>query len=186
MKRFVLLLALVTSVLVASTAVAQTSLGLKGVGVAVGYVSPEDVDGTFGLGVLADCGAITPRIGLESRLDYWSKSEEAFGAEASISDITLGARGKYFFEVTNPKVRPFAGAGLGIHFLQSKVTIPAQFGFPESTVEESTTKLGLDLGGGVATAVGPRTDLLGELWYGIVSDVSQLSLRLGVSYRLGS
>ena len=27
---------------------------------------------------------------------------------------------------------------------------------------------------------------LGELWYGIVSDISQFSLRFGLSYKLGS
>jgi hypothetical protein len=53
-------------------------------------------------------------------------------------------------------------------------------------VEDSATKLGLDIGGGVSTPIGPRSDLLGEAWYGIVSDVSQFSLRVGMSYRLGN
>jgi hypothetical protein len=64
--------------------------------------------------------------------------------------------------------------------------MPPVPGFPATTVEDSSTKLGLDLGGGVATAINPQLDFLGELWYGIVSDVSQLSLRVGVSYKLGS
>jgi opacity protein-like surface antigen len=186
MKHIVLLLTIATCALAAQDAAAQADLGFKRIGGAIGYVSPEDVDGVFSLGVFADHGTIAPRIGLESRIDYWSHSEDAFGVEASIRDITVGARGKYYFEVTGSSLRPFAGAGLGLHFLSAKVAMPPVPGFPATTVEDSSTKLGLDLGGGVATAINPQLDFLGELWYGIVSDVSQLSLRVGVSYKLGS
>jgi hypothetical protein len=194
MKRTALLVAMATCLLVSHEALAEgatagnpdVGLGLKSLGIAIGYVSPEDVDGTFSIGVFADHGRITPNIAVESRLDYWSHSESEFGADASISDITLGARGKYFFEVSHPNLRPFAGAGLGLHFLHAEVTIPAMGGNPEMKVEDSTTKLGLDLGGGIATSINPRMDFLGELWYGIVSDASQFSLRAGLSYRLGS
>jgi opacity protein-like surface antigen len=88
--------------------------------------------------------------------------------------------------VKNPKVRPYAGVGLGMHFIHSEVTIPAGGGFPAMTADASRTKLGLDLGGGVATAVNPRSDLMGELWYGIISDVSQFSMRVGMSFKIGS
>lgn len=186
MKRIVLLLTLASCALAAPAAMAQSDLGLKRLGGALGYVSPEDLDGTFSIGVFADHGTIAPNIALESRLDYWGQSEEAFGAEASVSDIAIGVRGKYFFEVANPKVRPFAGAGLGLHFLHAEVTIPAQSGFPEQTVEDSSTKLGLDLGGGLATDLNPSWDFLGEVWFGIVDDASTFSLRAGLSYKLGS
>ena len=94
MKRIHLLVLVAAFGLAASPAWAQSDLGFKRLGAAVGYVSPEDLDGTIGFGAFADLGTITPRIGLEARMDYWSQSEEAFGAEASISDLTLGARGK--------------------------------------------------------------------------------------------
>jgi len=185
MKRMSLFLALLLCVLAAPAAMAQSNLGLKNLGVAVGFVSPENINGTFSIGAFADLGTITPRIGLEARLDTWSHSENDFGVEASIRDVTLGARGKYFFEVANPKIRPFAGAGLALHFIGEKVAIPAQGGFPAMTASDSQTKLGLDLGGGFATSINPRADFLGEVWYGAVSDVSQFSLRAGVSYKLG-
>jgi opacity protein-like surface antigen len=170
-----------------ATSKTQTShMGLKAIGAAVGFVSPEDADGTFSVGAFADWGMITPEIGLESRLDYWSQSESSFGVEASVSDITLGARGKYYFEVSNSNLRPFAGAGLGLHFLHAEVVIPAQPGFPEMKAEDSSTKLGLDLGGGLAIPINPRADLLTELWYGVVSGANQFSLRVGLSHRLGS
>jgi opacity protein-like surface antigen len=164
----------------------QSDLGLKRIGGAIGFVSPENLDGVFSIGAFADWGTITPNIGLESRLDYWSWSESAFGVESSVHDVTLGARGKYYFDVANPRIRPFAGAGLALHFIGAKVDIPAQGSFPAMTAEDSQTKLGLDLGGGIVAPMGPRTDFLGELWYGVVSDVSQFSLRAGLSWKLGS
>lgn len=163
----------------------QMNLGFRAIGGSLGYISPENVDGTFLLGVFADAGRITNDIMLEPRIDYWNKSEESFGAKASVRDIIIGARGKYLFQTSNPKLMPFAGAGLSFHMVHAEATIPAMGGFPEQKVEDSTTKLGLDIGGGVATPISPRYDLIGEAWYGIVSDVSQFSLRVGMSYRLG-
>jgi len=186
MKREVVVLTVALSVFAASSAFAQANLGLKHVGVAVGYVNPENLDGTFSFGVFANHGTIAPNFGLESRIDYWGWSQTVFGAKSSVSDVTLGARTKYHFEVKNPKVRPYAGVGLGLHFIHSEVTIPASGGFPASNVDASDTKLGLDLGGGVSTAISPRSDLMGEMWYGIISDVSQFSMRVGMSFKIGS
>lgn len=186
MKCNVLVLTLALSALAAPSAMAQSDLGFKRLGVAVGFVSPENLNGTFSVGAFADHGTVAPHIGLESRIDYWGGSESSFGAETSVRDIAIGARGKYQFEVSGSKIRPFAGAGLALHFVHAKVTIPPQFGLPAMTAEDSSTKLGLDLGGGMASAIGPRTDLLAEVWYGIVSDVGQFSLRVGLSQKLGS
>src|SRR5262249_33426436 len=133
----------------------------------------------------ADWGTMAPRIGLETKLDYWSHSEEAFGVKASIHDVVLAAHGKYYFETANPKLMPFAGAGLAMNFVGAKVETPAQGGFPATSVSDSNTNLGLATGGGVTSPMGPRTDLQAELWYGIVSDVSQFSLRVGLSQKLG-
>src|SRR5262245_66603740 len=99
-------------VLATGSAFAQSDLGFKSVGVAAGFVSPEDLDGTFSIGVFVDHGFIAPRLGLESRVDFWSTSEEGFGTEVSVSDVAIGARAKYFFEVNHPTIRPFPGAGL--------------------------------------------------------------------------
>jgi len=185
MKRTVLLLTLAIGVVSAQQAIGQSNIGFKSVGASVGYVSPEDLDGTLGLGVFADLGQVTPQISLEPRIEYWSQSEEAFGAKASLTDIAIGARGKYFFQVANPRLRPFAGAGLGLHFLSAEMEISVP-GFPTMTSDASETKLGFDFGGGVETSLSPRVNFHAEMWYGIVSDASQLSLRLGLSRKLGS
>jgi len=92
---------------------------------------------------------------------------------------SLGTRGEYMFHVSSPKFQPYAGAGLGVHFLSAKVTVP---GFPDATA--SSTKLGLDMGGGFITPLSPKTDLSVDLWYGIVQDFSQVSFKVGVSFDL--
>lgn len=186
MKRFTVLLTLASLALAAPVALAQSDLGLKRAGVAIGFVDPENLGTTFGFGIFADHGTITPNISLESRIDYWGQSDQYFGTETSLRDIALGVRAKYNFVISNPKIRPFAGAGLGMHFLKAEVTIPPQFGFPGTTVDASTTKLGLDIGGGISTPLSPKTDLLGETWFGIVDGANSFTLRAGLSFKLGS
>jgi len=184
MKRKALFLLLALGMLSATQAMAQSKIGFNAIGATAAFISPENLDGTFGLGVFADLGQLAPNIGLEPNIEYWSFSENQFGVETSLRDISLGARAKYYFEVANPKVRPFAGAGLGLHFLhaESSMNVP---GFPAVTAEGSDTKLGLDIGGGISTPMNSKNDFRAEAWYGIVSDVNQFALRVGVSHKLG-
>ncbi len=186
MKRNVLVFALAFCTLGSQVALAQSDLGFKRGGAAISIVSPDELDTTFGVGVFADFGTVAPNWGLEGRLDWWGQSEEGFGAEVSVSDITLGARTKYYFPTSNPNLRPFAGGGLGLHFLSAEVEFYDPFSGETMTAEDSETKLGLDLGGGLATRLNPRTDLLAEAWYSLVSDFDQFSLRLGISHTFGN
>src|SRR5262245_3834049 len=166
MKRIALILALAICTLASQNATAATAkaasshtkaskarasesgadFGFKRIGGAIQLVSPEDIDATFGFGAFADLGTVAPNIGLEARLDYWSHSESQFGFDASIRDITLGARGKYYFEVNHPTIRPFAGVGLGMHFLRAEVEVPTG-PTTTTTVDDSETRVGLDFGG---------------------------------------
>ncbi len=184
MKRITLLSLLATLALAIPAAHAQSDVGLKRVGVAIGFVDPENLGTTFGIGVFADHGTVTPHIGLESRLDWWSQSDQFLGTKTSVRDIALGVRAKYHFETANPKIRPFLGTGLGVHFLKAEVNVPPQFGNPAYTVEATSNELGLDLGGGIATPLGARTDLLGETWFGIVDGANSFTVRAAISYQL--
>jgi len=184
MKRAFVLLLIVAALASVRPASAQSDIGFKAIGGSIAFVNVENLDGTVGLGFNADIGHVAPQITLHPVIEYWSKSEEAFGAKASARDVSLGCRGEYEFAVTNPKIHPFAGAGLGLHFVNSKATVSMP-GYPDMTAEASDTKLGLDLGGGVSTPIGPKNDFRAEMWYGIVSDVGQFAMRVGISHRLG-
>jgi hypothetical protein len=182
MKRRIVALTLALSVFAVSNAFAQADLGIKKLGVSLGYVSPENLDGTFSFGGLIDHGTIAPRFGLESRLEYWGWSEKFSGTETSVHDIVLGARTKYHFETANPKFQPFVGGGLGIHFLTAEVTSTS----PSFSATASENKLGIDIGGGFAMPMNPRADFLGEAWNSFVDGTNQFSLRAGMQWKFGN
>jgi opacity protein-like surface antigen len=189
--RFVLVAALLFCTLAWQNASAQTDLGFKGAGLRLGVVAPNDVDATFGVGVFTDLGTISPLFGLEAYGNYWSQTESVLGfADATIRDIAIGGRTKYLIPVNNTKVQPFFGAGLGLHFVTAKVSMPEQdiggFIIPATEVSDSATRLGLDLGGGMSVPMSVSTKFLSEIWYTVASDVAQFQLNVGVQYNFGS
>jgi opacity protein-like surface antigen len=192
MKRLLLVgLIVAISGLPLQNARAASDVGLKGVGVDLGYVSPENLDGTLGFGAFADLGTLSPKVGLSTHLGYWSKSEgdPIVQTDVSIRDLSLTTRARYLFTVSNPKFQPYAGGGLGLHFLKATVSIPdfdlgGGFIIPGMEFSDSSTKLGVDLGGGFVSPVGKGTDLYGDMWYTMVEDFSQFSMKVGLAWRL--
>ncbi len=189
-KRFLVWAVLVFCSVLSQNAWARTDIGAKSLGLDVGFVDPENVDGTMGFGAFANLGNLSPDIRLAPHLGYWSKSEEFAGSKASIRDIAFSTRALYMFHGTSPKFRPYAGAGLGFHLVHAKVSTPAQdmgggFIIPAMEASDSSTKLGLDMGGGFTTPLSDKTDFCFDLWYTAVSDVGQLSMKAGISFDLG-
>ena len=190
MKKLVLISTLLLFCSVPSQdAMAASDLGWRSLGANVGFVDPDNVDGTVGFGAFADLGPFATDWHLMPQLGYWSKSQGAFGYDASVSDFSIGSRANYMFHVSSPKFQPYAGAGLGLHFVTAKVTTPdLDFGgtiIPGSTASDTSTKLGLDMGGGFVTPLGAKTDLTGDVWYTAVSDVSHFSMKIGLAMKLG-
>jgi opacity protein-like surface antigen len=100
----------------------------------------------------------------------------------------VGVRGKYLFHAS-PTVTPYAGAGVGVHFLTGEASIPAidlgTFGStPAFSMSETETRMGFDLGGGLLFDVSPRVALQADAWYTIVSDFNQLAMRGGMMFKL--
>jgi opacity protein-like surface antigen len=187
-KGFVVLAVVALFAFPAQFALAASEIGFQKVGVDLGFVSPEDIDGTIGFGAFADLGTFSPRVGLSAHLGYWSKSEDFFGSETSVSDVAFTGRVRYLFP-TASKFHPYAGGGLGMHFLNMEVSTPdIDLGggliVPGMSVSDSETKLGIDLGGGFSTPVGTKTDLYGDFWYSMVEDFGQLSMKVGLAWRL--
>lgn len=182
MKLRIVALTLAIAVFATSSSFAQSDLGIKKVGVSVGYVNPENLDGTFSFGALIDHGTMAPRFGLESRIEYWNWSENLGGGdETSLHDIVLGARMKYYFETNSPNIQPFIGTGLGIHMLTAEVTSTS----PSFSASASEDKLGIDLGGGLKMRASPRSDFLVEGWNSFVDGMNQFSLRAAMRWKVG-
>jgi opacity protein-like surface antigen len=180
MKKAIVVLGVFAFCIAASqNAWAKTNLGFNRLGVDVGLVDPEAVGSALGFGAHADLGTLAPNFRLSTHVNYWNKSESDFGAEISFRDISVGPRVRYMFPVSSPKIQPYAGAGLGVHFYNAKVEMP---GFPSAEV--SSTELGFDLGGGASMPLSPKTDLFADLWY-TLSDVDHFSMKVGASFKLG-
>lgn len=193
MKRVTaVILSLVLCAFVVSTASAQANLGLRSIGFGLGVVDPEDIDMTVSFGFYGDLGTIRPNLHLETYLGYWQQTEDIIGgSEIFVRDFAAVMRGKYIFEVLSPSVKPFAGAGLGFHVVSAGIDVPAMdlgggLIVPGYSEDDTEIKLGLDLGGGMIFDVSQSFAIQTEAWYSAVSDVSQLSLRAGLIFKLNS
>jgi opacity protein-like surface antigen len=184
LKRCAAVIVVLTSVIFARDAFSQSKMGFMGVGAKLGFVDPENVDSVIGFGALVDLGTITPSIMLEGNLDYWSKSEGSSSVNSvkvSFRDLIIGGTAKYMFKSANPKFRPFASGGLAFHLFKASVESSNQF---IGNSDNSETKIGFHLGGGLFYALSPQFDLLVDGRYSIVSDGNQLALQGGVVYKL--
>ena len=164
MKKQILILGVVLAVVFTAAAFAKSDIGLKGVGGKFGYVKPEDIDGTFGFGAVADLGKLTPQINLEGELLYWGKSDKHEGFEVSYSQIYISALAKYFFpQKKGAKWLPYAGGGLG--FVIGKAKVKSEFLGSDNS--DSSTDLGIHLLGGMKTVLSPTMDGFAEVRYSI-------------------
>jgi outer membrane autotransporter protein len=93
----------------------------------------------------------------------------------------LGARASYDFPLENENITPYAAAGLAIHIFKAEVDIPGT----GASVDNSETKIGIDLAGGAAFKVGDNVDIVAELMYRIVSDVAQFVVSGGAVFWFG-
>jgi opacity protein-like surface antigen len=183
----------------AGPAVGQSEIGFKGVGGKLGFVSPENLDSAFGFDALCDLGTLAPNWHLEGGLDYWSKSSgNAYVGDFSFRDLAIGAMTKYYFGQEGSKFRPYAGGGLGVHMLKSTVSNSggnydnydnnyygkAMVGPAGNEDSRSATKIGLDLAGGGRYEASPKVDVLGEIRYRMVSNMSQIAFKAGIVYKL--
>jgi hypothetical protein len=188
MRWITVLLAALALIVVASATPAAAKIALTGIGGHLDYVDPENIDAVVGFGGLVDLGTITPKIGLEGNVDFWSKSMDFLNWKATTRVIAIGATGKYYFAMKDSALRPFAGAGLALHLIHGKVEYNSgylpYYGFTGSA-SSSDSKVGIDVCGGTLYGLSTKLDLLGELRYRLVSDVSQMVLRAGIIYRMG-
>ena len=173
------------------TVMAQTEIGFNGVGGRLGYVMPEDpIESTFGFGLNADLGKITPTIKFGAFIDYWSKSydEEEFGfnVNSSFSVFAIGALARYDFS-SQGNIQPYAAGGLGMNFWSSKAEseyinpLTGKKDKTEATVDDSD--FAIHLIGGAEMPLTPQLNGFAEIKY-VISDPEYFGIYVGVIYKL--
>jgi len=133
---------------------------LSAVGVRLGYVAAENLDGAASIGAQLDFARGGSRWHLAPGLQFWSSD----GA----SDVNPNVDAWYHFNPAD-MVTPYLGAGLGLH----------AYHFDR---RGSETDLGANLFGGLRFP-GTRADYFLETRY-TIADRPQFGLQGGVSFRL--
>ncbi len=177
MKKITLFVMLVA---LCSTAFAG-NLGLKSIAPKVGLAMPENLDTTFYLGVGVNMGELTDNLDLVPFLGFWSTGEETTSYEWSYSDFQLGADVHYMIESIEGL---YAGGGLALHFMTSK--IEAKFEDPYGySLDGSTTdtKFGFAALSGYELPVAGKT-AFAEVKYTIVDNFNTLEITVGVNFDL--
>lgn len=179
MKKLLILTVVCAVALMATSAFAQSPL--KAVGVELGFVDPEAIDGTWGLGAYMDFGFPGTAFGITPFVDWWSTSAEALGVSADFTDVAFGAMLKMNVPTAGP-LSPWVGAGAAAHMLKSEFN----FGGALSGLsgEVTDTKIGLHFGGGLNLNVSERMNLTGGVSYTTVEGFNQLWVKGGLALRL--
>jgi len=156
----------------AAPAEAGHGLGLQGLGARIGFVDPERASSTVALGLHLDAGEFVRHVHIMPMVEYWKVGVSG----VDVSDLMLGADVDVDFPVEGGKLIPYAGGGLGLHFVEFDDPL-APPGF-----DGSDTKLGLNIQGGVKNQVMPNLGIFGEVKYSFVSDENQLKIMGGFTY----
>jgi hypothetical protein len=146
-------------------------LGFRGMGARIGFVDPEGGSSTVALGVHIDAGEFVTHVHIVPLVEYWKVG--ASGVD--VSDLMIGSDVNVDFPVEGGRLTPYAGGGLGLHFV--KADAPAGF-----TGSSSDTKLGLNIQGGIKNQLMPNLGIFGEVKYNFVSNVNQLKIMGGFTY----
>jgi len=168
---------IVTAVLVSSSASAQTAkteyrgIGFQGLGARIGFVDPEGTSSTVDLGIHVDAGEFVQHVHIIPLVEYWKVGVSG----VDVSDLSIGSDINVDFPVEGGRVIPYAGGGLGLHFVKADDPFTPGASF-------SDTKLGLNIQGGIRNQVMPNLGIFGEVKYNFVSDVNQLKLTGGFTY----
>lgn len=180
--------AILATIILATREAEAEGLDIFAIGGKVGYASPENLGGTFELGVHADLGEVTKNLVLFPEITFWTKSHSSNGGDLFVftdengnlvqykmkfQQIGLSINAHYYL---NPEAKSnlYIGGGSGLFNHRSSFDI----------FSVSTTDIGVNLLGGVETPISKSTSLIAELKYTVVKDFSTIGLNIGLSANL--
>ena len=180
MRRLVILISVVVSLTIISSATAQ-GLGFNGVGAKAGLIMPEDPwDTGFFVSITADLGEITENLSLVPFVGYWKSNYSIYEYDLGLSNIQLGADVHYFLSGV-PGL--YAGGGLSLNLLSVEYPTFNYLGGGITTDSESETKLGFGFLAGYGFNVAGQ-NIFVEGKYNIISDFNTLELAVGIMFDL--
>lgn len=157
MKKLILIVIMAITASGANAGLSGLGIGIHG-GIVSGYDNPVledslvqqytsiDFSGNMtNIGMHVDIGTLRI-IEFDGSLDYaWKKQEVVQGIDLTFSDISVSASVKKSFPLAI--VKPYAGAGLGIHALAYSIEANGQ---PVAVLPDNETKIGYHVKAGVA------------------------------------
>jgi len=155
-----LLLCALCAVLVTPAGAAAT---LGGIGPRVGFSASPD---QLVFGGQAIIGEVAPQITFDPNLEF------GFGDHQTVIAMNLDMH--YHFDIEGTAWRPYAGAGIGLNFIE----------FDEGAFsDQSATEVGgnLIIGAGIPTQAGNR--FFGEMKFGL-GDIPTLKLLVGWNFKM--
>jgi len=175
---------IVAAVLAVAFAATNADAGaLRQISFGAGYVSPDNVSGTWTVGAGFDFALPVSNLYIQPNAGYWNYSEDAsfagITASSSIRDIFFGGNAKYMFATSAPKLHPYVQAGVAVHMISLEADILGL-----ASISDTETKIGLQAGGGLAYDVAERWGVFGQGNLHLVSDFNQWSVGGGVQFRL--
>ena len=157
---------------------ARAAGGLTGIDAMTATVFQEEQSSFSGLAIrfrLSD-PRLMENIEFLPTVEYWRNSStvEAFNLRAVRRDATLGGDARWLFP--GEAWRIYAGAGIAVHFLSNEVESPALTG------NDSLTKGGLALLGGVSFGSKAKLGNFLEAKGHLVGGFRQLKINMGLSW----
>ena len=153
----------------------STGLGIKGIGVRLGLNDPEGASSALMYGVHMDAGEFVNNVHIIPSVEYWNVGNDVGSFNSDLSDLAFKLGVNFDFPLQDQRMVPYLGGGFGFHRLKFESNAPG-------VVDESDTKFGLDLQGGVRNQFTPNLSLFGELGYTFISDANQLRVLGGLTY----
>ena len=138
---------------------------------------------SLGFGLKGTYG-INDKLTASGEINYFlGQSEDTGFVKASTRLITIDADANYFFNTNTSELMFYGIGGLNVSIIRSSVKFDdsAFGGFGGSDRNESTSKLGLNIGAGFLYPLTNQLELVTEATY-TLSDFDQLVLQTGILY----
>jgi len=156
---------------------------LTGVDAMTSTVLQEKQSSFSGLGIRArlHSAQLVPNVEMLPYIEWWKNTStvQPFNIKSSRSDATVGFDVRYMGAWRN--LRPYGGAGIGMHFLRNEVEAPS-LGLAHG--ENSLIKGGPAFFGGATYALAGKLENFIEVKYHYVPSYSQFKIHMGLAWNL--